>query len=180
MVTGGTSPPASSPWSATSPRRRSPGCASTRSSWASAASTSNPGCTEYSLEDARVKRAALASVRRCIVVADSSKLGSVTFAQVCSLERVDVVVTDTGAAHEDIAALEAEHVEVVVDLMGRIGELFEEKKPLIAMAHLRPLPGTPLYDEKEALPAIVEHLRATWTCSWRRISMPCCSATRAT
>jgi len=33
------------------------------------------GCTEYSLEDARVKRAALACVRRCIVVADSSKLG---------------------------------------------------------------------------------------------------------
>ncbi len=49
----------------------------------SAASTSTSGCTEYSLEDARVKRAALACVRRCIVVADSSKLGKVTFAQIC-------------------------------------------------------------------------------------------------
>jgi DeoR/GlpR family transcriptional regulator of sugar metabolism len=72
------------------------------------------GVTEFSLEDARVKRAALASVRRCIVVADSSKLGKVTFAQVCPLERVDVVVTDSGAAKEDIEALTAEHVEVVV------------------------------------------------------------------
>lgn len=72
------------------------------------------GCTEYSLEDARVKRAALACVRRCIVVADSSKLGKVTFAQVCPLERVDVLVTDTGATKECLAALEAEHVEVVV------------------------------------------------------------------
>jgi DeoR/GlpR family transcriptional regulator of sugar metabolism len=72
------------------------------------------GCTEYSLEDARVKRAALACVRRCIVVADSSKLGKVTFAQVCPLERVDVLVTDSGAAREYLAALEAEHVEVVV------------------------------------------------------------------
>ena len=35
------------------------------------------GCTEYSLEDAGVKRAALASARRCIVVADSNKLGQV-------------------------------------------------------------------------------------------------------
>jgi DeoR/GlpR family transcriptional regulator of sugar metabolism len=72
------------------------------------------GCTEYSLEDARVKRAALACVRRCIVVADSSKLGKVTFAQVCPLDRVDVVVTDSDAGEEDVQALESEHVEVVV------------------------------------------------------------------
>jgi DeoR/GlpR family transcriptional regulator of sugar metabolism len=72
------------------------------------------GCTEYSLDDARVKRAALACVRRCIVAAESGKLGKVTFAQVCPLERVDILVTDTGATKESLAALEAEHVEVVV------------------------------------------------------------------
>ena len=72
------------------------------------------GCTEYSLDDARVKRAALACVRRCIVVADSSKLGKVTFAQVCPLDRVDLLITDGGAAKDDLAALEAERVEVVV------------------------------------------------------------------
>ena len=75
---------------------------------------SDSGVTEFSLEDARVKRAALASVRRCIVVADSSKLGRVTFAQVCPLERVDVVITDDAATAEQIEALETEHVEVVV------------------------------------------------------------------
>jgi len=72
------------------------------------------GCTEFSLDDARVKRAALASVRRCIVVADSSKLSVVTFAQVCPIERVDVLVTDAGAAPDDLAALDSAHVEVVV------------------------------------------------------------------
>lgn len=72
------------------------------------------GITEFSLEDARVKRAALASVRRCIVVADAAKLGEVTFARVCSLERVDIVVTDGAAAKEDIEALQTEHVEVIV------------------------------------------------------------------
>ena len=51
------------------------------------------GCTEFNQEDARVKRAAL-DRRRCIVVADSGKLGKVTFAHICPLERVDVLVTD--------------------------------------------------------------------------------------
>jgi DeoR/GlpR family transcriptional regulator of sugar metabolism len=71
------------------------------------------GCTEFSLEDARVKRAALATIGRCIVVADSSKLSKVTFARVCALDQVDVLVTDKGASDEDLSALEAAHVEVV-------------------------------------------------------------------
>ena len=138
------------------------------------------GVTEYSLEDARVKRAALAGVRRCIVVADSSKLGTVTFAQVCPLERVDVVVTDSAAAKEDIEALESEHVEVVDRLMGRITDLFGDRKPLIAMAHLRPLPGTPLYDEREGVAGIVAHGGQTSRSSWRPISTPYSSATKVT
>jgi hypothetical protein len=44
--------------------------------------------------------------------------------------------------------------------MKRIGDLFAEGKPLIAMAHLLPLPGTPLYDEKAGMDGIIEHLRA--------------------
>jgi len=72
------------------------------------------GCTEFNSDDARVKRAALAAVRRCIVVADSSKLGVVTFARVCPLDSVGVVITDAGAQPEQVAALESTHVEVVV------------------------------------------------------------------
>jgi DeoR/GlpR family transcriptional regulator of sugar metabolism len=72
------------------------------------------GCTEFNQDDARVKRAALASVRRCIVVADSSKLGKITFAQICTIDLVDVLVTDSDAAQEDLALFESENVEVVV------------------------------------------------------------------
>ena len=43
--------------------------------------------------------------------------------------------------------------------MGRVSDLFGERRPLIAMAHLRALPGTPLYDEKAGVQGIVEHLR---------------------
>jgi DeoR family transcriptional regulator of aga operon len=62
------------------------------------------GLTEFNLEDTRVKRAALNSARRCVVLADSTKLGKVAFARVCPLERVDVLVTDSDA---DPAALES-------------------------------------------------------------------------
>jgi DeoR family transcriptional regulator of aga operon len=71
------------------------------------------GCTEFSTEDARVKRAALATVRRCIVVADATKLGVVTFARICSLDSVNTVVTDTKANPDQVAALRSSHVEVV-------------------------------------------------------------------
>jgi DeoR family transcriptional regulator of aga operon len=52
------------------------------------------GLTEYNIDDAHIKRAALGSCRRCVVLADASKLGAVTFARVCPLERVHVLVTD--------------------------------------------------------------------------------------
>jgi DeoR family transcriptional regulator of aga operon len=64
------------------------------------------GLTEFNLEDTRVKRAALQSARRCVVLADSTKLGRVAFARVCPLDRVDVLVTDSDA---DPAALEPIH-----------------------------------------------------------------------
>ncbi len=44
--------------------------------------------------------------------------------------------------------------------MDRISNLFGGGKPLIAMAHLLPLPGTPEYDAKGGVAAIVEALRA--------------------
>jgi membrane complex biogenesis BtpA family protein len=39
-------------------------------------------------------------------------------------------------------------------------ELFEREKPVIAMAHLPPLPGTPLYDDEAGVGGIVEAVRA--------------------
>jgi DeoR family transcriptional regulator, aga operon transcriptional repressor len=35
--------------------------------------------------------------RRVIVVTDSSKLGRIAFAQICSIDRVDELITDEGA-----------------------------------------------------------------------------------
>lgn len=72
------------------------------------------GLTEFNLDDARVKRTALASVRRRVVVADSSKLGRIAFARICPLEEIDVLVTDREGGPDDLDPVRAADVEVVL------------------------------------------------------------------
>lgn len=71
------------------------------------------GFTEYNLEDAHVKRAALRAARRCIVVADSSKLAKVAFSKVCPLDGVDILVTDAGV-EKHMKMFEMHEIEVVI------------------------------------------------------------------
>ena len=63
------------------------------------------GVTTHRPADARVKRAAVASSARTIIVADRSKLGVVTFGHVCPLSAAERLVTDAPA--NDTADLEA-------------------------------------------------------------------------
>ena len=72
------------------------------------------GATEYNLEDAEVKRALIAVSQRVIVLADSSKLGTVCFASVAPLDAVDVVVTDAAADEAVVEQLRDAGVDVVV------------------------------------------------------------------
>lgn len=71
------------------------------------------GLTEFNLDDTRVKRAALESARRCVVLADASKLGKVAFARICPLERVDILVTDSGADEAALKPIRDAGVEVL-------------------------------------------------------------------
>ena len=43
--------------------------------------------------------------------------------------------------------------------MGRFRDLFPTGKPIIAMAHVPPLPGTPLYDPQRGIDGLVESVR---------------------
>ncbi|GAA2795582.1 DeoR/GlpR family DNA-binding transcription regulator [Crossiella cryophila] len=63
------------------------------------------GLTEWNVEDAAVKRAALASSGRCLVACDSSKFGQTAFARIGGLDAADLIVTD--------AALDAEAGQAV-------------------------------------------------------------------
>lgn len=59
------------------------------------------GLTEWNVDDAAIKRAALAASSRCIVACDSSKFGQTAFARIAPLDAADLIVTDTDldAAH---------------------------------------------------------------------------------
>ena len=53
------------------------------------------GVTAHDVGDAIVKRASIEASSRVIAVTDSAKLGKVTFARICPLTAVDLLLTDT-------------------------------------------------------------------------------------
>lgn len=72
------------------------------------------GVTNLNLPETRVKQAMLHAARRCIVVADGSKLGEVALAQICPLKEVDLLITDTSADPETVTLLRNRGVDVDV------------------------------------------------------------------
>lgn len=72
------------------------------------------GVTTYDEIEARTNRAMVSSAERTIVVADGSKVGRLTLAQMVSLEEVDTLVTDASADPEELERIRAAGVEVVV------------------------------------------------------------------
>ena len=74
--------------------------------------TAADGLTAYDLADAAVKRAAIASARRVIAVADAAKLSRTALAFVAPASALHAVVTDRTALDEETAALSAAGVTV--------------------------------------------------------------------
>jgi len=56
--------------------------------------------TDSSLEVAAIKRAMIASARRSIVLADSSKFTAPNFCTTCDISEVDEIITDSGVREE--------------------------------------------------------------------------------
>jgi DeoR family fructose operon transcriptional repressor len=69
--------------------------------------------TDYSVDDARVKRAAMKSARRTVVLVDQGKLGQVYFARVAAMEAIDAVITDADPDHPMVGRIEQLGVEVI-------------------------------------------------------------------
>jgi DeoR family transcriptional regulator of aga operon len=63
------------------------------------------GCTNYDPVGARVNAALFRRARRRVVLADATKIGRVTLAQVCRLSEVDVLITDSRAADPAVEAI---------------------------------------------------------------------------
>lgn len=71
------------------------------------------GITDLDDQEAGVIRAALEKTERIIVLADSSKFGDVALSTVVPINRVSVIVTDTGADPVEVERIVGEGVEVI-------------------------------------------------------------------
>ncbi|MEU6972196.1 DeoR/GlpR family DNA-binding transcription regulator [Kitasatospora aureofaciens] len=70
------------------------------------------GLTAYDLDDATVKKAAMAAARRTVVAADASKLGRTAFAHVSPATLLHTLVTDSPVPADELAALETANITV--------------------------------------------------------------------
>ncbi|MGV9701606.1 DeoR/GlpR family DNA-binding transcription regulator [Streptomyces sp. NPDC003483] len=74
--------------------------------------TAEDGLTAYDLDDAAVKRAAIASARRVIAVTEGSKLSRTALAHVAPASALHAVVTDQDAPEDQVDALAVKGVTV--------------------------------------------------------------------
>src|SRR4051794_1944911 len=72
------------------------------------------GCTTHHEVEAHTDQVLLSRARDVIVVADSSKLGRIAFAQICPIQQIDELITDRQADAADVAKLESAGVKVTL------------------------------------------------------------------
>lgn len=76
--------------------------------------TVEAGLTNVNLAEAELKEVFIKAAQRRIVLADSSKVGTVALAKIANIQDVDLLITDTGADPDQIQSLQAEGLEVKV------------------------------------------------------------------
>ncbi len=70
------------------------------------------GCTTHHAVEAHSNGAMIGRAREVVVVADSSKIGHVAFATICTVEAVTLIISDTNADPQAVKALEEAGPEV--------------------------------------------------------------------
>jgi len=71
------------------------------------------GAAAHHEGEAAMNSLMVARAKRVVIIADSSKLGGHAFARICPIDRIETLVTDSGATDETIAAFEAAGVTVI-------------------------------------------------------------------
>ncbi|MGB5464335.1 MAG: DeoR/GlpR family DNA-binding transcription regulator [Aureibaculum sp.] len=72
------------------------------------------GLSTTNLEEAQLNKKMLTSAQKTIVLADSSKFGKKSFARICGLDQIDIIITDKGVPSPIIKKLEALGVKVKI------------------------------------------------------------------
>lgn len=74
----------------------------------------NVGVTNINVPEAAVKRRMIDAAARCVVLADSSKIGTRALATVCPVDQIDVLITDRGAEPAVIESVREQGVDVIL------------------------------------------------------------------
>jgi DeoR family transcriptional regulator, aga operon transcriptional repressor len=72
------------------------------------------GVTNINLPEAEIKRRMLQAARRRIIVADGSKVGEIELAKLCSIDEIDLLITDSSADPAVLNALRERDLEVMI------------------------------------------------------------------
>lgn len=72
------------------------------------------GITITNINAGLVKRGMIENAAQVFLLADSSKFNCVTLSRVCSISRIDFLVTDDLLTADDVAAIEQQGVEVII------------------------------------------------------------------
>lgn len=71
------------------------------------------GAAAHHEGEAAMNNQMVARARRVVIIADSSKLGAHAFARICPIDRVETLVTDSGASVETVRAFREAGVNVI-------------------------------------------------------------------
>ena len=71
------------------------------------------GCTNFDPVGARVNTVLLERAQRTVVLADASKIGRIALARVCTMSRVDVLITDERISDREAERIEREGCKVI-------------------------------------------------------------------
>ena len=72
------------------------------------------GLTTSNIDEARLNQRMIAASLRTIVLADSSKFGKRGFGKICTLDQVDVIVTDSGISPSIAKSIEEAGIELII------------------------------------------------------------------
>jgi len=72
------------------------------------------GMTTTDPREAHTKELVMSNARQVVMLADNSKIGKVSFVKFGSLDDIDVLITDSGAARDEVSKLKKNGIKVVV------------------------------------------------------------------
>jgi DeoR family transcriptional regulator of aga operon len=72
------------------------------------------GITNSNIEEAILNKKMMESALRTIILADSSKFGKRGFGKICNLDKVDVIITDSGISDATAKSIEELGIELII------------------------------------------------------------------